>query len=139
MRDAGSYQCAPLKFPRGFAVTIQLAKSGAVRKFHLGFIFCGAKKKKRRLMPVAGPLAEGRAHAHYRWAERYNDNGDHEKAAAHFGRALDYSDEASFGVAKLTRGKQSTKPWSGVKQAGIKKPEGVRKRDPVKTPDHRPR
>jgi hypothetical protein len=104
----------------------------------IGIFFPRGLKKKKRLMPAAGPLAEGRAHAHYRWAERYNDNGDHEKAAAHFGRALDYSDEASFGVAKLTRGKQSTKPWSGVKQAGIKKPEGVRKRDPVKTPDHRP-
>ena len=55
-------------------------------------------------MPVAGPRAEDRAAAHYRWAERYDDKGADKKAAAHFGRALDYSDEASFGVpAKRTQ------------------------------------
>jgi hypothetical protein len=51
-------------------------------------------------MPAAGPLAEDRAHAHYRWAERYHSYGDHEKAAAHFGRALEYSYNASFGGKK---------------------------------------
>ena len=54
-------------------------------------------------MPVAGPRAEDRAAAHYRWAERYHDNGDYKKAAAHFGRALDYS-----------RGPLGSRPGFGV-------------------------
>ena len=42
-------------------------------------------------MPPAGLNNADRAKAHYRWAERYNDNGDHKRAAAHFGRALEYN------------------------------------------------
>ena len=41
-------------------------------------------------MPVAGPSAADRAKAHYGWAERYSDAGYTRKAAAHFGRALDF-------------------------------------------------
>ena len=73
-------------------------------------------KRKKRLMPIAGPLAEDRAHAHYRWAERYHGYGDHKKAAAHFGRALDYSDEASFGVAKRKPEMKQPKQQGGVNQ-----------------------
>ena len=82
-------------------------------------------------MPIAGPLAEDRAHAHYRWAARYHGYGDHKKAAVHFGRALDYSDEASFGEARRKRDekKKSTKQWSGIKQGGVKKPDHVKKPD----------
>ena len=43
-------------------------------------------------MPVAGPSAADRAEAHYRWAERYTDAGYTRKAAAHFGRALDFGE-----------------------------------------------
>ena len=41
-------------------------------------------------MPVAGPSAADRAKAHYGWAERYSDAGYTRKAAAHFGRALEF-------------------------------------------------
>ena len=42
-------------------------------------------------MPVAGANRESRANAHLRWAYRYNEGGYTQKAAAHFGRALEYS------------------------------------------------
>jgi hypothetical protein len=45
-------------------------------------------------MPVAGPVAADRAEAHYRWAERYSNAGRTRKAAAHFGRALDFGEGA---------------------------------------------
>ena len=38
-----------------------------------------------------------RADAHMRWAERYSKRGDHKKAIAHFGRALDYTNGSRFG------------------------------------------
>ena len=42
-----------------------------------------------------------RAYAHMRWAERYNRKGQHQKAIAHFGRALDYTAEQRFGGGPL--------------------------------------
>ena len=79
-------------------------------------------------MPLAGQLAEDRAHAHYRWAERYHGYGDHKKAAAHFGRALDYSDEASFGVAKRKPEMKQPKQQGGLNQTATfkrKRPSDV--------------
>ena len=53
-------------------------------------------------MVRAGPSPLSRALAHTRWAERYTSRGDQDRAAAHFGRALHYtqigdSKGASFG------------------------------------------
>jgi hypothetical protein len=41
-------------------------------------------------MPLVGSNPRARANAHIRWAERYNERGDHAKAAAHVSRALAY-------------------------------------------------
>jgi hypothetical protein len=41
-------------------------------------------------MPPAGQKNADRAKAHIKWAARYNDKGQTKKAAAHFGRALEY-------------------------------------------------
>jgi hypothetical protein len=51
-------------------------------------------------MPRVGQGAGDRAEAHYKWARRYAESGDYGKAAAHFGRALDYRAlDSRFGVA----------------------------------------
>lgn len=42
-------------------------------------------------MPPAGHRPESRAHAHYKWAERYAQEGDVRRSQAHFGRALEYT------------------------------------------------
>ncbi len=43
-------------------------------------------------MPLAGTDPEARARAHYRWAQRYAENGGRmDQAIAHFGRALKYT------------------------------------------------
>jgi hypothetical protein len=42
-------------------------------------------------MVRAGTTPLDRAHAHARWAERYDAQGDAERAAAHFGRAMHYA------------------------------------------------
>jgi len=47
-------------------------------------------KKQKTPMPPAGQKNADRAKAHLKWAARYNDDGEHKKAAAHFGRALEY-------------------------------------------------
>jgi hypothetical protein len=80
-------------------------------------------KRKKRLMPLAGQLAEDRAHAHYRWAERYHGYGDHKKAAAHFGRALDYSYDTTFGDGKKRRMEVNMEVEEYTKNK--KKPRGV--------------
>ena len=50
-------------------------------------------------MVLAGSRPLDRAHAHARWAERYNDRSDPQRAAAHFGRALHYAQMAqAFGA-----------------------------------------
>ena len=41
-------------------------------------------------MPQAGNNSANRAKAHLQWADRYSRYGDTQKAAAHFGRALEY-------------------------------------------------
>ena len=41
-------------------------------------------------MPRAGNNSANRAKAHLQWADRYSRYGDTQKAAAHFGRALEY-------------------------------------------------
>jgi tRNA A-37 threonylcarbamoyl transferase component Bud32 len=45
-------------------------------------------------MPVAGSDSSARAEAHFRWAERYTRESNHHKAAAHFGRAMEYKRRA---------------------------------------------
>lgn len=50
-------------------------------------------------MPLAGRDLMSRAHAHMRWAERYNKGGNAAKSAAHFGRAIEY-EAAHFGAEK---------------------------------------
>ena len=42
-------------------------------------------------MPPVGSDRDARAHAHYKWAERYARAGDTSRSRAHFGRALDYT------------------------------------------------
>jgi hypothetical protein len=48
-------------------------------------------------MPLAGRDPSDRAHAHYRWAQRYADEGDIERAIPHFGRALYYGERTNGG------------------------------------------
>lgn len=58
-------------------------------------------------MPAAGTDAAARADAHRRWAERYDRQSNAHKAAAHFGRALEYDKQrkcSKFG---------SESGWSG--------------------------
>jgi hypothetical protein len=77
-------------------------------------------------MPSAGIDPRSRQYAHLKWAQRYNDAGEVDKAASHLGRALHYGEaaneangkhQAGFG-AKGTRGPQS----SGAK--GTRGPQG---------------
>ena len=50
------------------------------------------KKGNLKKMPLAGTNPEARAHAHYRWAQRYAEKGGRtHQAIAHFGRALEYT------------------------------------------------
>jgi hypothetical protein len=53
-------------------------------------------------MPLAGIKDADRARAHLRWAERYSRYDEPHKAAAHFGRALEYDSRSTksqkFGV-----------------------------------------
>lgn len=52
-------------------------------------------------MPRAGNDSRARAKAHLQWAERYNQQGQTHKALSHFGRALEYDNEArkqEFGI-----------------------------------------
>jgi hypothetical protein len=45
-----------------------------------------------------------RAHAHARWAGRYDAQGDAQRAAAHFGRAVHYAQKIqAFGTSKRAR------------------------------------
>jgi hypothetical protein len=53
-------------------------------------------------MPIVGFGSADRASAHMRWAARYARNNNIPKAAAHFGRALDYERRASFGAGEET-------------------------------------
>jgi hypothetical protein len=46
-------------------------------------------------MPLAGTEPGRRAHAHYRWAQRYAGAGNLDRAIPHFGRALYYGEAAS--------------------------------------------
>ena len=43
-------------------------------------------------MPLAGRDPRQRAHAHYKWAQRYAGEGDTARAIPHFGRALYYGE-----------------------------------------------
>ena len=49
-------------------------------------------------MVRAGDVPLDRAHAHARWAERYDAQGDTQRSAAHFGRAMHYAH--AFGAPK---------------------------------------
>ena len=70
-------------------------------------------------MPQAGTNSANRAKAHLQWADRYNRYGDTHKAAAHFGRALEYDrrnrgsgDGQEFGGSGL----DDTPPYSYMKE-----------------------
>ncbi len=55
-------------------------------------------------MVRAGNVPLDRAHAHARWAERYDAQGDSQRSMAHFGRAIHYAQAAhAFGVSKRAR------------------------------------
>ena len=56
-------------------------------------------------MPHAGKNIADRAKAHLQWADRYSRYGDTHKAAAHFGRALEY-DRRSSGSARNRNGQE---------------------------------
>jgi hypothetical protein len=56
-------------------------------------------------MVGAGQAPLDRAHAHARWAERYNAQNDPVRAAAHFGRAMHYAQ--AFGGPKLKRARDA--------------------------------
>ena len=64
-------------------------------------------------MPLAGHDPRARAHAHYRWAQRYADKGGIGQAIAHFGRALEYS---RFGAPpeKISENHKNGAPDSGL-------------------------
>jgi surface protein len=51
----------------------------------------------RKKMPRAGNNSANRAKAHLQWADRYSRYGDTQKAAAHFGRALEYDRRIASG------------------------------------------
>ena len=55
-------------------------------------------------MVRAGQMPLDRAHAHARWAERYDAQSEPQRAAAHFGRAMHYAQMVhAFGAPKLER------------------------------------
>ena len=55
-------------------------------------------------MVRAGNMPLSRAHAHARWAERYDAQSDPRRAAAHFGRAVHYARMVqAFGAPKRAR------------------------------------
>ena len=55
-------------------------------------------------MVRAGNMPLDRAHAHARWAERYDAQGDTQRSVAHFGRAMHYAQMAqAFGTSKRAR------------------------------------
>lgn len=56
-------------------------------------------------MPHAGKSSADRAKAHLQWADRYSRYGDTHKAAAHFGRALEY-DRRSSGSTRNRNGQE---------------------------------
>ena len=56
-------------------------------------------------MPLAGNDARARAHAHYRWAQRYAGEGRIAQAIPHFGRALYYGAPSDGVVTKTNKGK----------------------------------
>ena len=56
-------------------------------------------------MPHAGKNIADRAKAHLQWADRYSRYGDTHKAAAHFGRALEY-DRRSSGSTRNRNGQE---------------------------------
>jgi hypothetical protein len=71
----------------------------------------GEEKKSRDIddkknMPLAGQADADRARAHLGWAERYNRHDERHKAAAHFGRALEY-DRRSAAKSQEFGGKKS--------------------------------
>ena len=53
-------------------------------------------------MPVAGKHPHARANAHVRWAQRYNEENDSVRAAAHLRRAMEYQAFGPGGVAAPT-------------------------------------
>ena len=59
-------------------------------------------------MPPAGQKNSDRAKAHLKWAARYNESGHTHKAAAHFGRALEY-DRRDRNVASSSANGQGQK------------------------------
>ncbi len=63
-----------------------------------GLVYFFDAHERKRKMPIAGPDPFARKLAHMKWAQRYNERGDVSRVLAHFGRALEYSDMASFGV-----------------------------------------
>jgi len=55
-------------------------------------------------MVRAGDVPLDRAHAHARWAGRYDAQGETQRAAAHFGRAMHYAQKIqAFGTSKRAR------------------------------------
>jgi hypothetical protein len=69
-------------------------------------------------MPLAGSKDADRARAHLRWAERYSRHDDPHKAAAHFGRALEY-DSRSTKSQKFGVGGQDTELMRHMANAGF--------------------
>ncbi len=68
-------------------------------------------------MPLAGSKDADRARAHLRWAERYSRHDEPHKAAAHFGRALEY-DSRSTKSQKFGVGGQDTELMRHMANAG---------------------
>jgi hypothetical protein len=55
-------------------------------------------------MARAGDVPLDRAYAHARWAGRYDAQGNTQRAAAHFGRAMHYAQKIqAFGGSKRAR------------------------------------
>ena len=67
------------------------------------------KEKRAKKMPASGMNPAARADAHLRWAERYDSQSNTPKAAAHFGRALEYDRRAKL----EKRQKFGTNDWEG--------------------------
>jgi hypothetical protein len=71
-------------------------------------------------MPRAGNNSANRAKAHLQWADRYNRYGDTQKAAAHFGRALEYDRRSASGRGDGQEfggpGLDDTPPYSEMKK-----------------------
>lgn len=77
-------------------------------------------------MPAAGTSPQSRQYAHLKWAQRYNDAGEVDKAASHLGRALHYGEAANDANGKH-QASFGTRGAKGPQSSGARGPQGPAK------------